>query len=146
MFHHILFPVDDFAVQKADFSKLKDLTQKVGAKITLLHVSDPLPPAFYMQNGYGGDYITVPEHKKACESYAGRMFKKVTEQIGNSASIDTAHIYNTDVTQGILDAAVSTKADVIMMVSHRRSGLRELFSGSETEDVIAKAKLPVLVL
>jgi len=100
MFKHYLIPVDDYTVEHADFPRLSAMAQRDSAKITLAHVSDPLPAVFYLQNGFGGDYITV-------------------EKSG---------------------------ADVILMNSHKRSGFKALLMGSETREVMADSRLPVLVL
>jgi nucleotide-binding universal stress UspA family protein len=45
-----------------------------------------------------------------------------------------------------LDAAKKAKVDVIVMASHKRTGIKGLLLGSETHEVIVHATLPVLVL
>jgi nucleotide-binding universal stress UspA family protein len=56
------------------------------------------------------------------------------------------HIANTNLSEGILDAAKKAKADVIVMASHKRTGIKGVLLGSETHEVIVHSKLPVLVL
>jgi nucleotide-binding universal stress UspA family protein len=56
------------------------------------------------------------------------------------------HVSNTDLSAGILDAAKKAKVDVIVMASHKRTGIKGLLLGSETHEVIVHATLPVLVL
>lgn len=146
MFNHILLPVNDFVLEKADFKKLTDLAERDHARVTFVHISDPLPPAFYLQNGFGGDYVTVPEHHRACETYADRLFKRAAEMVGPKIPTDSFHAFESDVTDGILTAADKTNSDVIMMVSHKRPGIAEMFVGSETRSVIAESKVPVLVI
>jgi nucleotide-binding universal stress UspA family protein len=48
--------------------------------------------------------------------------------------------------EGILAAAKKAKADVIMMASHKRTGLKGVFMGSDTHAVIVHSKLPVVVI
>lgn len=146
MFNHMLLPVNDFVLEKADFKKVKDLAGKDNARVTFVHISNPLPPAFYLQNGFGGDYVTVPDHRKACESYAKKLFKKASDMIGDGVVTDSLHTFESDVTDGILEAANKTNSDVILMVSHKRAGLAEMLVGSETREVIAESKVPVLVI
>ncbi len=146
MFKHLLVPIDEFSVEDDDFSHLRNLALADDARVTLVHISDPLPPTFYLQNGYGGDYITVVDHKKACASYAKRLFKKAEQKIGSLVRVDTLHIFNADVAAGILDATKTAGADGIMMVSHKRSGLASAVMGSETRDVMRKAAVPLVVL
>jgi nucleotide-binding universal stress UspA family protein len=45
-----------------------------------------------------------------------------------------------------LDGAKKAKADVIVMASHKRTGIKGVLLGSETHEVIVHSKLPVLVL
>jgi len=56
------------------------------------------------------------------------------------------HISNTNLAEGILDGAKKAKADVIVMASHKRTGIKGVLLGSETHEVIVHSKLPVLVL
>ncbi len=146
MFKHIAVPIDKFSLADSDFSRLKMLAERDGAKVTFIHISDPLPPAFYLQNGFGGDYVTVPEHKRACESYSKRLFKEATNAIGPTVQADSVHLYNPHISEGIVEAASSVGADAICMVSHKRSGLGRLFLGSETHDVMSKTDLPIVVV
>ena len=146
VFKHLLVPVDEYSVEDDDFASLRTLALADDARVTLVHISDPLPPTFYLQNGYGGDYITVADHKKACTSYAHRLFKRAEQKIGTLVRTDTLHLFNADVAAGIVDAVKTAGADGILMVSHKRSGLAGLVMGSETRDVMRKASVPLLVL
>jgi nucleotide-binding universal stress UspA family protein len=146
MFKHIVVPIDKFALEGSDFSHLRDLILKDQAKVTFIHVSDPLPPAFYLQNGFGGDYITVPEHKKACDTYARRLFKEAQQSLGSSVKSESLHLYNPHTSDGIVEAASSLGADAIFMVSHKRAGVGRLLLGSQTHDVMSKAQVPIVVV
>jgi nucleotide-binding universal stress UspA family protein len=88
----------------------------------------------------------VPDHRRACESYAAKMFRSVAEKLTPSVKVDHVHVFNSDITAGILEAAEKSGADVILMNSHKRSGLKALLMGSETREVMADSRLPVLVL
>jgi nucleotide-binding universal stress UspA family protein len=45
----------------------------------------------------------------------------------------------------ILAAAAKRKCDLIFMASHSRKGLRGMLLGSETQKVLARSAVPVLV-
>jgi nucleotide-binding universal stress UspA family protein len=47
--------------------------------------------------------------------------------------------------EGILRAARSRRCDLVSMTSHGRGGLQGLLLGSETTNVLARSKIPVLV-
>ena len=51
-----------------------------------------------------------------------------------------------DIAHGLTDQANHYKADLIVMASHGRKGIKRLLLGSETLAVLTHAKTPVLVL
>jgi len=145
MFKHLLVPVDGSDVSKKALKKVAQLAIADKAAVTLVYVSDPLPPTVYSDStmGYG---ITQKDHQKVCETYAQDVFKKAATALGASVKAKSLHVSNTNFSVGILDAAKKAKADVIVMASHKRTGIKGLLLGSETHEVIVHSTLPVLVL
>ena len=145
MFKHLLVPVDGSDISRKSLKKVAELAEADGAAVTLVYVSDPLPPLVYSDStmGYG---ISAKDHKKVCEAYAKDVFKKAATALGSSIKAKTLHIANTNLSEGILDGAKKAKADVIVMASHKRTGIKGVLLGSETHEVIVHSKLPVLVL
>ena len=145
MFKHLLVPVDGSDVSKKALKKVAQLASADKAAVTLVYVSDPLPPTVYSDStmGYG---ITQKDHQKVCAAYAQDVFKKAATALGSSVKAKSLHVSNTNLSAGILDAAKKVKADVIVMASHKRTGIKGLLLGSETHEVIVHSKLPVLVL
>ena len=145
MFKHLLVPVDGSDVSKKSLKKVAELAKADGAAVTLVYVSDPMPPMVYSDStmGYG---ISQKDHKKVCDAFAADVFKKAATTLGASIKAKTIHISNGTLSEGILDGAKKAKADVIVMASHKRTGLKSVLLGSETHEVIVHSKLPVLVL
>jgi nucleotide-binding universal stress UspA family protein len=145
MFKHLLVPVDGSDISKKSLKKVAELAKADGATVTLVYVSDSLPPMVYSDStlGYG---VTQKDHQKACDAYAKDVFKKATTLMGASIKAKTLHISNSNLSEGILDGAKKSKADVIVMASHKRTGIKGILLGSETHEVIVHSKLPVLVL
>ena len=145
MFKHLLVPVDGSDVSKKSLKKVAELAKADGAAVTLAYVSDSLPPMVYSDStlGYG---ITQKDHQKACDAYAKDVFKKAATALGTSIKAKTLHISNSNLSEGILDGAKKSKADVIVMASHKLTGIKGVLLGSETHEVIVHSKLPVLVL
>jgi len=145
MFKHLLVPVDGSDVSKKSLKKVAELAKADGAAITLVYISDPIPPMIYSDStmGYG---ITQKDHKKVCDAYAADVFKKAVTQLGAEIKAKTLHISHSNLSEGILDGAKKSKADVIVMASHKRTGIKSVLLGSETHEVIVHSKLPVLVL
>jgi nucleotide-binding universal stress UspA family protein len=69
------------------------------------------------------------------------------EKAAKAAGIvcDCVHLTNDFPADAILSLAKKRKCDLIFMASHGRRGLRGVLLGSETQKVLAGAKLPVLV-
>lgn len=145
MFKHLLVPVDGSDVSKKSLKQVAALAKADKAAVTLVYVSDPMPPMVYSDStmGYG---ISQKDHKKVCETFAKDVFKKATIALGVGIKINTLHIANSNLSEGILEGAKKSKADVIVMASHKRTGIKSVLLGSETHEVIVHAKLPVLVL
>ena len=145
MFKHLLVPVDGSDVSKKSLKKVAELAKADKAAVTLVYVSDPMPPMVYSDStmGYG---ISQKDHKKVCELFAADVFKKATAALGAGLKVNTLHVPNSNLSEGILEGAKKSKADVIVMASHKRTGIKSVLLGSETHEVIVHSKLPVLVL
>jgi nucleotide-binding universal stress UspA family protein len=145
MFKHLLVPVDGSDVSKKALKKVAELAKADGAVVTLVYISDPMPPMIYSDStmGYG---ISQKDHKQVCEAFAADVFKKAGIALGAGVKAKTLHIGNSNLAEGILDGAKKVKADVIVMASHKLTGIKSLLLGSETHEVIVHSKLPVLVL
>jgi len=145
MFKHLLVPVDGSDVNIKGLKKVAQLAKADKAAVTLVYVSDPMPPTVYSDStmGYG---VSQKEHQQACDAYAQGVFKKAATVLGTGIKAKTLQIANSNLSAGILDAAKKAKADVIVMASHKRTGIKGMLLGSETHEVIVHAGIPVLVL
>jgi nucleotide-binding universal stress UspA family protein len=145
MFKHLLVPVDGSDVSKKSLKKVAGLAKADKAAVTLVYVSDPMPPMVYSDSsmGYG---ISQKDHKKVCEAFAADVFKKAVTALGAGIKVNSLHIANSNLAEGILEGAKKAKADVIVMASHKRTGIKSVLLGSETHEVIVHSSLPVLVL
>lgn len=105
----------------------------------------------YIQAYFEGSFaVSEVDSQKIEEQWANaaqKILDKVVEQ-AKSKGVDaqTAVVKSDDIAQGVIDKAGSFKADVIVMASHGRKGLKRLLLGSETLAVLTHAKVPVLVL
>ncbi len=145
MFRNLIVPVDGSDVSMKSLKKVAELAKVDGAKITLVYVSDPLPPIAYADSTMGVAF-TDTEHKKTCEVFAKKILAKCSEKLGKGLVIDTRHVFHVNLYEGIIEAAKKSKGDVIVMASHKNTGLKGIMLGSETHAVIVHTKLPVLVL
>jgi nucleotide-binding universal stress UspA family protein len=145
MFKHLLVPIDGSDVTKKALKKVLDLAKKDSATITLAYVSDPMPPMVYSDSSLGYGFSQL-DHKKACDAFAKSLFKKSLAVLGDSVTVRTQHIFSSSLAGGVLEAAKKAKADVIVMASHKRTGIKGILLGSQTNEVIVHSSLPVIVL
>jgi nucleotide-binding universal stress UspA family protein len=145
MFKHLLVPIDGSDVTKKALKKVLDLAKKDKASITLVYVSDPMPPMVYSDSslGYG---FSQQDHKKACDAFAKNLFKNASAVLGTDVAVRTIHTFSPSLAGGVLAAAKKAKADAIVMASHKRTGIKGVLLGSQTNEVIVHSTLPVIVL
>lgn len=145
MFKNLLVPVSGESITKKELKDAIKLAKLDGAKISLVYVTDPVIP--YSSSEVQSPLALSPtEYKKVTTEYAKRVLAKAKKLIGADIKVDVFHIYHPNVSDGILDAAKKAKADVIVMASHKRTGLRGIFLRSEAQEVVLHSKLPVLIL
>ena len=72
----------------------------------------------------------------ACEKKAGAAGIK----------FETLHVPDSQPAEGIMETASAKGCDLIVMASHGRRGLKRMMLGSQTAEVLAYSKVPVLVL
>jgi len=145
MFKHLLIPVSSEEMIHKTFKNISRLIKPDQALVTLVHVSEPIPLYMYESSSYGFQ-VAEDNHKKNCEQYAKKLFALGMKMLGNTVKCDSRQLYNVNVFEGIVEAAKDSKADAILMASQKRTGLKSLFMGSDTNAVIKHTKLPVLVI
>lgn len=145
MFKHLLVPIVSEEMISKTFKHVARLVKLDQARVTLAHISEPIPLYMYESSAYGFQ-VAEDNHKQNCESYSKKLFDLASAELGSSIKCDVCHLYNVNVFEGIVEAAKLAKVDAILMASHKRTGLKGLFMGSDTSAVIKHSKLPVLVI
>lgn len=76
-----------------------------------------------------------------------RILDAVQAAARNQGVATTDVVVKSDlVAEAVIDIARKQKADLIVMASHGRKGVSRLLLGSETQQVLTRAEIPVLVL
>ena len=145
MFKNILVPVSGDSITKSELKAAIKLAKLDGAKISLVFVTDPVMP-YSSSEVQSALALSVKEYKKLSDEFAKRVLAKAKSIIGPDIEVSEFHIYHPNVSDGIIEAAKKAKADVIIMTSHKRTGLRGIFLRSEAQEVILHSQLPVLIL
>ena len=142
MFKHIIVPIDgsDFSLQAVDLAA--SLAKEQGAACTVVTVVDLVPAAALAA---------------ATPDLVNAWLKTLQEQAQSAVDSAVARVRaagveaNAEVLKGfppdlILQVAKQHRADLIVMGSHGRSGLRRLFVGSIAESVVRCSPIPVLIV
>jgi nucleotide-binding universal stress UspA family protein len=143
MFKHILVPIDGSPTSELAVDKAIGLARAFDSAVTTIYVVDPYPfTGVGADFAYGqGQYLNAA---KASATQALANARKAMEDAG--VKVTTATVEAHDVWRGILEAAQSGGADLIVMGSHGRRGIKRLLLGSQASDVLARSKVPVLIV
>ncbi len=132
----ILFPTDYSTASDAGLEMAESLARDTGATLVILHVEEP--PAAY---GGGELYYGVPEPDNT------ELLRMLHAVAPSDPAIPFMHkLVNGDPAAEIVRQAEAEGADMIVMGTHGRTGLRRLLMGSVAEAVVRRAACPVLTV
>ncbi|AGX86534.1 universal stress protein [Candidatus Symbiobacter mobilis] len=143
MFERILVPVDGSPTCHNAVVKAVGLSKAFSSAVTILYVIDPYPfTGVGADFAYGqAEYLSAALAEAHSAVHAAKELFEA-EGIAPGTSVVEAHT----VWRGIVEAAESSHADLIVMGSHGRHGLGKLVLGSVAHSVLSHTNLPVLVV
>jgi nucleotide-binding universal stress UspA family protein len=143
MFKHILIPTDGSKISAKGVKAGIGLARALGARVTAVHVVPPYIPPY---DALAYLTVTAAEHRKACARTADKILSAVAAE-ARKARVACATVSVTDPQPwgAILRVARSKRCDAIAIASHGRGALGGLLLGSQTQRVLARAGIPVLV-
>jgi len=143
MFKKILVPIDGSSAALRAVDKAIVLAQAFDGRVTVLNVVDVYPFA-----GIGADYaFGQSEYLAAATASANQALARAEAAVAAGGvpcerRIVEGHVIH----EGIIDAAKTLEADLIVMGSHGRHGFEKVLLGSTTQRVLSRTSLPVLVV
>jgi nucleotide-binding universal stress UspA family protein len=145
MYKHILIPTDGSEVARKGVDHGLSLARSVGARVTLVMVTESWP--IYA----GPDWIPGPteiaeyetKQKEAATTVLAEA-KAAADRLGVAA--ETVHVPEAQPAEAIIATANERQCSLIVMASHGRRGLRRLLLGSQTSEVLVSSPVPVLVV
>jgi nucleotide-binding universal stress UspA family protein len=148
MFKHILVPTDGSTLSAKGVRAGVKLAKALGAKVTGLYVALPYVPPLY---GEAALYYVPGLSPEDFKKIVAKQSAKALELLVREARAAKVRCATRTATAGqpwdaILKAARAARCDAIVMASHGRSGIGGAILGSETTQVLARSKIPVLVV
>ncbi len=141
LFKKILVPLDFSDSSRAAQQRAEELARATGAELLLLHAIDDTPLLLVDAAAY------IPA--EAFEQYqtaAKQSLDACVQEAQKSGVAVSAQLMRGRPDQTILEAAKKAGADLIVMGTHGRSGVRHLLLGSVAERVVRTSPLPVMTV
>ena len=146
MYRNLFVPVDGSALSERAMQASIDLARQLGAAITgfVVEPDAPLPTVGTQLQNYAAQ---TEKHIERTDTHAHRVLTQFQMKAAE-AGVDFhgLHARTDGVDRAIIEQAEESGCDMIIMVTHGRGTLGELVFGSHTKNVLARSKLPLLVL
>jgi nucleotide-binding universal stress UspA family protein len=144
MYKQLLVPVDGSEPAMLGLAEAIKIAKSDGAKLHLVHVVDEVVPfGVDIPGSYVDQFIDALQARG--KEILGKAERMVLEHALKSESVllETVGGRAADL---IVEHAKQCKADLIVMGTHGRRGLRRLALGSDAELVVRASPVPVLVV
>lgn len=147
MYRRILIATDGSRLSGKAVEEGVALARSVGASVVGFHARMPAMLPYYTEPA-----IVLPQKTEELIEKQGidaaKRFLAKMEAIAKKAGVAFKGVHGVDMSpaDAIIKAAKKEKCELIVMASHGRRGISRLLLGSETNHVLAHARLPVLVI
>ena len=146
MYKRILVATDGSTLSKKAVADAISLAATCGAELIALKVVPRYPMAYFEGS--------IPLNAKDVARIEGRWVEEAQAAVDAVTKLATAKgvkakgvVSRSDiVSDAIIAAAKKQKAELVVMASHGRKGIKRLLLGSETQQVLTHCHVPVLVL
>ena len=139
-YNNILIAIDDSDCSMNAVKNGIELAQKLSANVMLLSIVD----VTNLIDSASVGAIIDKDVEEIYEEQATKLIERVMKKYPYSKT--TAISEEGIAKEAIISIADKHKADLIVMGTHGRTGLKHLFIGSVAEHVIRHSKIPVLVI
>jgi nucleotide-binding universal stress UspA family protein len=144
MYQRILVPVDGSPTSNAGLAEAIKLAKPTGARVQVLHVVGGMP--FTMSaDGYGampGDVFTMLKEAGQAVLEQGRVTVDAAGIPVEATLFDSA----SRLCDRVAEQVQEWSADVIVLGTHGRRGVGRMLLGSDAEQIVRTATVPVLLV
>lgn len=141
----ILIAVDFGLFGKAQVEMMRRLNCDKDTQVKVLHVIEPL--CWELQTGYPTSMTLSDSIVNERRDAAEKLVQDVASQLKAQTSIESVDVEILEgfISDQIVAAAESFKADLLMVGSHGKSGIVRFLLGSTSQSVSTHAKCSVLI-
>ena len=142
-YQHILVPVDGSEISYTAIQEAATLAQAFQAKVTAVQVLtlDPYIAAEYITAQQTNELI-----ERARQSIEQDLKQAQTKFAEFGIEADTQLLEGQSISAEIVKASEKIQADLIVIASHGRTGIKKFFLGSVAQSILADASVPVLIV
>ena len=146
MYKRIMVATDGSTLSKKAVAHAIDLAALSGAELVAVKVTPRYPQSYFE----GSLPLTASEVNKIEKQWTDAA-QKIVDGVAKAAKAKGVPtkplVVKSDiVSDAVIAAAKKHKVDLVVMASHGRRGIKRLLLGSETQQVLTHANVPVLVL
>jgi nucleotide-binding universal stress UspA family protein len=137
MYQRVLLPLDGSELAEGALYYAKGIAGRLGLEVILLHVASK------------GEAESLPLHRAYMDQVTERFrreLSEVGEKAGGGPVVVKGEVAVGYPAEEILRYAAEKEADLILMATHGRSGVRRWVLGSVADKVLRSAALPVLLI
>lgn len=146
MYKRILVSIDGSATSDKGLDEATKLAKVCGASLRLIHIVDPIPftTGYEAMGRQTGMEIAAIEHAGQQLLDAGRQRALAS----GAGDVDTVLVERTSarISERIVEQAKSWGAELIVIGTHGRRGVGRMLLGSDAEQTVRIAPVPVLLV
>ena len=147
MYKRILIATDGSELAARGLEQGLVLASQLQAEVAVVTVSEPHITGYEGALGWSGAYNLLPEYQRAQEEAATRVLEAAQQKAAAAGvAAEVIHVPDRYAADGIIETAEARGSDLIVMASHGRRGLGRLVLGSQVAEVLARSRIPVLVI
>lgn len=147
MYKHILIATDGSELAAKGMEHGMALAAPLGAKVTVLTVTEPLKARAAQAAIAGGVRDPVARYDQAIDETMKERFAEIEKRAeAHGVEVELVHEIDEYPAEAIVRSAKLHNCDLIVMSSHGRRGARRLILGSQTSEVVTHTTIPVLVI
>lgn len=145
MYKTILVAVDGSDTSKLALQEAIKIAKNLGSKLYILHIADE-----YITNWLGAS-IDVSKYQDTIRQYGKEILQAMEDQARKAGVDATCQLIeftddNSRISEQILDYVAAVRAELLVIGTHGKRGVRRILIGSVAEEVIHTIDIPVLLV